>query len=918
MRKTLALLIMSCLIILRAAAHEWTDEQGVKWIFDQQSYTIDGVSRYYWTITGVENYGETVTVPEMVFVYSNNGMEAYTVEGIIFSLQGQTTNVILPSTIRYMSIWMSAGLVTVNTIVPPMIEYDTWQQIVYKVPAASIESYRNADGWKDIATRIISQDAKTDYDVTTTAKAESSGLHEKIGENNLNNVMNLKVKGSINSYDLMIMRNKMHNLQHLDLTDANIVANNFEYYTGYRTEDNVLGSYAFSHINNLLSIKLPKSINRIDGYAFYECNNLKKVEIQTGVKSIGSYAFASCYYLQDVKLAEGIESIGAYAFNGCHSIHHVKLPEGLKTIEQGAFLDCQALEAVELPSTLEQIGYSGGYGRYGVFQNCNKLSSIQLPGRLRIIGSSAFSGTALKEIHIPSSVTSIGDYAFNIYGLTDVYAYTVEPISIAQNTFSTWSTATLHVPSFSYNRYYWNTQWSQFAKIVEYEGDYPYEYFYANSDLRFDDQTGVMDGKPDADLNNGAGLIVETTGETLHLGKVSIGNNGSIIANDNLTVDSLYLNMTINAYQWYFLSVPFRVKVSNITAPGYYVIRYYDGYERASRGGGGWKDFAGDYLLPGQGYILQSNNYGTLTMLVEKTDMNFSGKQRHDDLSTYVASNAQNASWNFLGNPHSSFFDIDDTGYDAPITVWNGSSYQAVRAFDDQYHLAPMQGFFVQKPEGTSQMTFPASGRHTYNQWADRVAAKQSSASRRNHADPAPIRHIVNLSVTNAGGVADQTRVVFNPEKSTDYELDCDAAKFFSDQSVSQLYSLGSDGTPYAINERPQGEVGLGLVVASKCELTITAERMDCPVYLRDNLMNTVHDLSLGGYTFTAEQGCDEGRFVLLPSNTVTGIANAVRDNDSNLTYTLGGMKLNESQQSRFAVVTVVKQQQQVKKVIAK
>lgn len=215
-------------------------------------------------------------------------------------------------------------------------------------------------------------------------------------------------------------------------------------------------------------------------------------------------------------------------------------------------------------------------------------------------------------------------------------------------------------------------------------------------------------------------------------------------------------------------------------------------------------------------------------------------------------------------------------------------------------------------------MVFPASGRHTYNQWADRVAAKQSSASRRAQAGMTQTRHIVNLTVVNAGGVADQTRVVFNPEKSTDYELDCDAAKFFSDQQVSQLYSLGLDGTPYAINERPQGEVSLGLVVASKGELTITAERMDCPVYLRDNLMNTVHDLSLGGYTFTAEQGCDEGRFVLFPYNTVTGIANAVRDNDSNQTYTLGGMKLNESQQSQPAVVTVVKHQQQVKKVIAK
>ena len=57
----------------------------------------------------------------------------------------------------------------------------------------------------------------------------------------------------------MIMRNKMANLHWLDLSEANIVANPFEYYTGYHTVDNVVGTRAFTDLDKLVSIKLPNS-----------------------------------------------------------------------------------------------------------------------------------------------------------------------------------------------------------------------------------------------------------------------------------------------------------------------------------------------------------------------------------------------------------------------------------------------------------------------------------------------------------------------------------------------------------------------------------------------------------------------------------------------------------------------------------
>ena len=49
-------------------------------------------------------------------------------------------------------------------------------------------------------------------------------------------MVRLKVSGTVNSYDFMVMRNKMTCLRELDLTDAHVVYNPYEHYQGYQPE----------------------------------------------------------------------------------------------------------------------------------------------------------------------------------------------------------------------------------------------------------------------------------------------------------------------------------------------------------------------------------------------------------------------------------------------------------------------------------------------------------------------------------------------------------------------------------------------------------------------------------------------------------------------------------------------------------
>ena len=772
--------------------------------------------------------------------------------------------------------------------------------MVIRVPDAALATYRAADKWSDFKARIVGISTVMTYNVNVTALNDKSALIEEIGEDKVGQVVDLKISGTINGYDIMAIRNKMDNLHYLDLSDANIVANDYQYYTGYHTTDNVLGAYSFCELTKLLTVKLPKTITAIGRHAFYACYNLKEVEFQTGIESIGEEAFQGCGNLKTIELKEGLKSIGYGAFSGrafniageyqsgrAPKFEEIILPEGLESLGNEAFYENTNLKRIAFPSTLKAIGYSA-------FYHCSQLTNISLPTSLQRIEGETFNGcTSMTEARIPSSITSIGDKAF--YGcskLNDVFTYIVEPTQIDMNTFSTYMTATLHVPSTSFYNYYYDTEWSQFRNLEELFGA-EYEYFYINNDFTINNDKGTVQGDgddaPDVDLNPGSGLIVETDeGNNQELDEVHIKADGdevgSIIANDNLTAEKLFFDIKITAGRWYFFSFPFRVKITNITAPGQYVFRYYNGENRAS-GITGWLNWLQDWLLPGQGYIFQCNKTGTLTLSIEKEDMNWKADNRQRELEQHQAENHQDASWNFMGNPHTSYYNLEETGFTQPVTVWNGTSYEAVRPGDDDYYLRPFEAFFVQKPNDQNTMDFPAEGRYTYNQVNNRT---NNHAPKLRTKGVDTERMLINLEMTD-GKTVDKTRVVYNEKASKDYEIACDASKFMSAERMPQFYSIDNQ-IRYAINERPMGEVNIGYMTYDKGELTITATRMDQPVFLRDNLLKTTHDLSQGGYTFSTEAGTWNERFTLTVDQSTTGIVQLRKDTGISVLPEQGGI----------------------------
>ena len=791
------------------------------------------------------------------------------------------------------------------------------KNVLIIVPEESLAAYQAADVWNTMSERIFPLGTQFNYDVEATAQASTSGLQKAIGEKYLRNVVTLKVKGSINSYDIMVMRNKMDNLHYLDLADADVKSNTYHYYTGYSTQDDILGPHSFADLDKLMTVKLPKSVKYID-QAFNNCSQLRSVEMPENLICVGDTldwnywednrgAFRNCSNLEEI-IFHNCERIGGAAFCQCNSLQEITLPKNLKYIGSSAFNYCSQLKDIILPSEVETISYYAFNGCDSLtsiqfppslksiesyaFSGCYRLSSINLPG-LTSISENTFSGCSnLTEVKLPSTLERIGNNAFeNCSNLNKVYTYTVLPINIDQNTFTNFKATTLYVPTQSYDNYYWSTQWGQFKEIKEF--DEPYTYIYLDNEFTLEKR---FEGTPDIDIKNNGALTVNGK-DNQNAGEVTVkgdGNSsaGTLITDGNLDAKKLRFDITVNANQWYFFSFPFDINLADIKTPGKYVFRKYNGSLRADQGTGGWVDLASDEttLKQGVGYIFQTAQSGNLTLRVTKEKFGkLDANNIVKDLSSYPSADEQNASWNFIGNPQISYMDAASLGYDAPITYWNGDSYEAVRPGDDEFALQPFQAFFVQKPMDVSNIEFKAEDRITKS---ESINKQNNARARRIGRGINPERLLINLTLSD-GNHTDKTRVVFNDKKSQAYELDCDAAKFAAINDAPQFYTIEAKAGNLAINERPMGSVKLGFAAKKAGNFTISAKRMDQPMLLQDNQTGATYDLTEGDYQFASNAGTFENRFVLVPSRGTTGIADIVKKTGINIMPTDAGISLN-------------------------
>ena len=148
--------------------------------------------------------------------------------------------------------------------------------------------------------------------------------------------------------------------------------------------------------------------------------------------------------------------------------------------------------------------------------------------------------------------------------------------------------------------------------------------------------------------------------------------------------------------------------------------------------------------------------------------------------------------------------------------------------------------------------------------------------------------------------------MVLNEKAVLGYETNRDACKFASmDTQTPQLYTLDTNGTRYAINERPTADgtvqIGFSTPTAGTYTLSVKRNRNFGQVMLLDRETGLNYDITDDGYTFYAEAGTNNSRLVLMATEA-TGISETADTTDGNNTtvsvYDLSGRKTSAAMHS--------------------
>lgn len=673
-----------------------------------------------------------------------------------------------------------------------------------------------------------------------------------------------------------------------------------------------IGLYAF-HATPIQYVTFASNsqIQTIDNWAFYNCSRLQSFDFaeESPLQSIGFRAFYGCSSLKEFIMPNTVKTVGIEAFRGCSSMQTLWFSDAMTYIDRLTCYDCTALKELHLPQNLVTIYYESFYNttslrhidfpstlndiQYSAFYNCG-VDSVRLPIQLQNLSNLAFAYcNNLKYIELPSylnsnsynyypyyyddgeSFYSRGTYtAYNGYrnnfdncpNIEKVVMRAATPPSINADPFSnarSKNAITLVVPSFSVVNYKLDTYWYQFGNIVE--GD-DVDYWKVTSPLMLTNNRR-MQGTPDVDLYYGGQLTVGGNAP-MEMGQFNMfineSNPGRLLNTcEAMSADAVTTNFSVNANTWYFFTPLHDVALSDITVSNdaSYVFRYYDSQNRATNGtGASWKNVDTEKLMAGQGYIFHCNTACVITMptdAIGQAQLFRTGDVTHS-LTAYEATTSANRSWNYVGNPYPTYYDIYYMDFTAPITVWSGNTYKAYSIADDNYVLRPMQSFFVQKPDAVDAIVFHKEGRQLTST-IERATARSFTHERS--------RKLFNLQI-EGNGFDDETRIVVNEESSSAYELNYDAAKFMSfDSDVPQIYTVDNEGNSYAINERPlaDGQIKLAYFVGKEGLYTIHAKRADGEILLYDKQENKTVNLAKESYTFytDATSMANTNRFTL-------------------------------------------------------
>lgn len=341
--------------------------------------------------------------------------------------------------------------------------------------------------------------------------------------------------------------------------------------------------------------------------------------------------------------------------------------------------------------------------------------------------------------------------------------------------------------------------------------------------------------------------------------------------------------------------------------------------------GNAWSSAARtDMMNPSQGFAAMHGAFGMGTNVAYS--YNFEGVYNTGDITFSVPYNTSNADdhWNLIGNPYPSaidanaFFAANVSLLDGVLYMWshvsppdadnngnevlnfNQSDYITVNTISTAGNgttpppasqVPSGQGFFISSNAagaGLFTNSMRVSGDNTNNEFYR--TSNTSSQSNTNDIE----RLWLNLS--SEIGIYSQISIAYANSATDEYDgKHIDTERNYAG-NAGFLYSLDNQGEGFyviqgkglnSLNEDESIKIGFGALISTNETYTIDAIKYEGDfltsniIYLKDNLLNLIHNLSASPYTFSSDGGIFDERFEIVFKNQALSIDdNTFNEND--------------------------------------
>ena len=421
-------------------------------------------------------------------------------------------------------------------------------------------------------------------------------------------------------------------------------------------------------------------------------------------------------------------------------------------------------------------------------------------------------------------------------------------------------------------------------------------------------------------------VITVNKGLLITGGTMTIEDSGSLVQinenNTNVGNISIKRNAFIKAYDYVYWSSP----ISNFNTNGLFQnpsnhIYYWDTLANnvpyGGSGQGYWIDATNQTMLVGKGYIAKGPNYSALT-LDETTFTN--GTPNNGTITVNLArgadndgvnANDNNDDWNLVGNPYPSSisalaFLTLNTNIDGFISLWTHGSPPSSAISDPFYEsnngfnydpndyitanatgttsgptgvvfngfIASGQSFMVNTINGpqTTNLDISFTNAMRNKDYDNTNFFRTSTLTGFNDADIPEEKHRIWLDLISENYGVDRILIGYTANATIDRDRLYDAIST-SKGDIQNFYSI-IDNTPFVIQGRglpftETDRIPIGIISAGTDNYTIQINAVDGlfesqDIFLRDNVLEYTHNLSMAPYVFTSSMGKFNSRFEII------------------------------------------------------